>query len=78
MPYAAFKWLEKSLSSCTTTTKIGGTHALIYDKGEMEDVLTALKKGVTDARVRYRIRCMLVRAGEGGGGGVYFVVLPCF
>lgn len=55
MPYAAFKWLEKSLPSCTTTTKIGGTHALVYDKGEMEDVFTNLKKGVTDARVRYGV-----------------------
>lgn len=51
VPYAATKWLERSLPSCTSTVIPGGTHALVYDKGSMEEVFTAAQKGLQEARV---------------------------
>ncbi|CAM9725525.1 unnamed protein product, partial [Ectocarpus sp. 12 AP-2014] len=50
VPYAATKWLERSLPSCTSAVIPGGTHALVYDKGSMEEVFTAAQKGVQEAR----------------------------
>lgn len=45
------KWLEQALPSCSSTVVLGGTHALVYDKANMEDVFAALQKGVSGARV---------------------------
>lgn len=51
MPYPAAKWLQGILPQCEMTVKIGGTHALMYDKGEMEAVFAALHKGISEAKV---------------------------
>lgn len=55
MPYSAMKWLEAALPSCETTIKLGGTHALMYDKGEMEGVFASLQKSVTEAKAGLKI-----------------------
>lgn len=54
MPYEAIKWLQGVLPDCEVTVKLGGTHALMYDKGEMEGVFTALQKSMTEAKVQKR------------------------
>lgn len=45
------KWLEGALPSCTSAVIPGGTHAFVYDKGNMEEVFAAVQKGLQDARV---------------------------
>lgn len=66
VPYKAVKWLEKALPSCTSEVILGGTHALLYDQGSMDEVFTALQKGVSEARVsqgtggRHGEMCVLV------------------
>lgn len=51
VPYAAMKWLEGALPSCTCTVIPGGTHAFVYDKGNMEEVFASVQKGLQEARV---------------------------
>lgn len=72
VPFAAMKWLQEALPSCTSTAVEGGTHAFVYDRGGMEDVFAAAHKGVQDARVSTTQTQTATNGLEEGANGV-----PC-
>ncbi|CAM9785220.1 unnamed protein product, partial [Discosporangium mesarthrocarpum] len=55
VPWSAIQWMERCLPSCATEIKLGGTHSLIFDKGEMEAVFSTLQRGVKDAKEQARL-----------------------